>query len=57
MNRLEYYDYGDDPILRGWRSILVTDSDQPYMDKWWVPGLIIGYEHTFVHHVANFKEP
>lgn len=54
MNRLEYYDYGDDPILRGWRSILVTDSDQPYMDKWWVPGLIIGYEHTFVHHVANF---
>ncbi|MEH6407230.1 MAG: Gfo/Idh/MocA family oxidoreductase [Leeuwenhoekiella sp.] len=54
MNRLEYYDYGDDPILRGWRSILVTDSDQPYMDKWWVPGLIIGYEHTFIHHVANF---
>ena len=54
MNRLEYYDYGDDSIVRGWRSILVTDSDQPYMDKWWVPGLIIGYEHTFVHHVANF---
>tara|TARA_R110002020_G_scaffold361751_1_gene574203 strand:- start:8928 stop:10082 length:1155 start_codon:yes stop_codon:yes gene_type:complete len=54
MNRLEYYDYGDDSIVRGWRSILVTDSDQPYMDKWWVPGLIIGYEHTFVHHAANF---
>tara|TARA_R110000868_G_scaffold34421_1_gene124314 strand:+ start:8771 stop:9922 length:1152 start_codon:yes stop_codon:yes gene_type:complete len=54
MNRLEYYDYGDDAIVRGWRSILVTDSDQPYMDKWWVPGLIIGYEHTFVHQVANF---
>ncbi|WP_416444662.1 Gfo/Idh/MocA family protein [Leeuwenhoekiella sp. A16] len=54
MNRLEYYDYSDDSIVRGWRSILVTDSDQPYMDKWWVPGLIIGYEHTFVHHVANF---
>ena len=28
----------------------------PYMDKWWVPGLQIGYEHTFVHHVADFLE-
>lgn len=56
MNRLEYYDYNDESTIRGWRSILVTDSDQPYMDKWWVPGLIIGYEHTFIHHVANFLE-
>ena len=24
------------------------------MDKWWVPGLQIGYEHTFVHQVADF---
>jgi predicted dehydrogenase len=28
----------------------------PYMDKWWVPGLQIGYEHTFVHQVADFLE-
>ena len=26
----------------------------PYMDKWWVPGLQIGYEHTFVHQIADF---
>jgi predicted dehydrogenase len=54
MNRLEYFDYADDSTVRGWRSILVTDSDQPYMGKWWVPGLIIGYEHTFVHQIADF---
>jgi predicted dehydrogenase len=24
------------------------------MAKWWVPGLQIGYEHTFVHQVADF---
>ena len=24
------------------------------MGNWWVPGLCIGYEHTFVHHVADF---
>ena len=32
----------------------ISDGDQPYMDAWWVPGLNIGYEHTFVHQVADF---
>jgi predicted dehydrogenase len=54
LNRLEYFDHNDDSIVRGWRSILVTDGDQPYMSKWWVPGLSIGYEHSFVHQAADF---
>ena len=54
LNRLEYFDHADESIVRGWRSIHVTDGDQPYMDKWWVPGLSIGYEHSFVHQVADF---
>ncbi len=54
MNRLEYFDHRDDSVVRGWRSIHVTDGDQPYMDKWWVPGLIIGYEHSFIHQAADF---
>jgi len=54
LNRIEYYDHNDDSIVRGWRSILVTDGDQPYMNRWWVPGLIIGYEHSFVHQAADF---
>jgi len=40
--------------VRGWRSVHVSDGDMPYMDKWWVPGLQIGYEHSFVHQVADF---
>jgi len=56
LHRLSYFDHADDSIVRGWRSIHVTDSDQPYMDKWWVPGLQIGYEHSFVHQVADFFE-
>ena len=40
--------------LRAWRSIHVTDSDHPYMSQWWVPGLQIGYEHSFIHEVADF---
>ena len=56
LHRLEYFSYADEGRLRGWRSIHVSDhsGDQPYMDKWWVPGLNIGYEHTFVHQVADF---
>lgn len=54
LNRLEMYDHADSSITRGWKSILVTDGDQPYMSKWWVPGLIIGYEHSFIHQAADF---
>ncbi len=56
LHRLEYFDHADDAQLRGWRSVHVTDGDQPYMKNWWVPGLQIGYEHTFVHQVADFLE-
>jgi len=54
LHRLSYFDHRDDSVVRGWRSIHVTDSDMPYMDRWWVPGLQIGYEHTFVHQAADF---
>jgi len=56
LHRLEYFDHRDDSLVRGWRSIHVTDGEMPYMDKWWVPGLQIGYEHTFVHQVADFLD-
>ncbi len=56
LNRLSWFDYRDEDQTRGWRSIHVTDGEQPYMDKWWVPGLGIGYEHSFVHQVADFIE-
>src|SRR3954463_14697100 len=54
LHRLQYFDHRDEGRLRGWRSIHVSDSDHPYMKNWWVPGLQIGYEHTFVHQVADF---
>ncbi len=54
LHRLQWFDHRDAGNLRGWRSIHVTDGDHPYMSKWWVPGLQIGYEHSFVHQVADF---
>src|SRR5579875_2725677 len=56
LHRLEFFDHEDEGRVRGWRSIHVTDSDQPYMKHWWVPGLQIGYEHTFIHQIADFLQ-
>ncbi|MEO8078819.1 MAG: Gfo/Idh/MocA family oxidoreductase [Acidobacteriota bacterium] len=54
LHRLQYFDHRDEGRVRGWRSVHVSDSDQPYIKHWWVPGLQIGYEHTFIHQFADF---
>jgi predicted dehydrogenase len=54
LHRLQYFDHRDEGRVRGWRNLHITDGDHPYMGKWWVPGLQIGYEHSFVHQVADF---
>ena len=56
LHRLKVFNNREESIIRGWHDVHVTDGDMPYMDKWWVPGLQIGYEHTFVHQVADFLE-
>src|SRR5271169_2176543 len=56
LHRLQYFDHSDEGRVRGWRSLHITDSYHPYMKHWWVPGLQIGYEHTFIHQVADFLE-
>ena len=43
-------------VRYGWRSVHITDGDHLYMKHWWVPGLQIGYEHTFIHQFADFVE-
>ncbi len=54
MNRLKFYRRADPSDLRGFRDILVTEGDHPFMDAWWPAGHIVGYEHTFVHTFADF---
>src|SRR6266446_8310495 len=56
LHRLEYFDHKDESKIRGWHKLHITDGDHPYMGKWWVPGLAIGYESSFVHQVADFLE-
>ncbi len=54
LHRLQYFDHKEDGWARGWKNIHITDGDHPYMKNWWVPGLQIGYEHTFIHQAADF---
>jgi len=56
MNRLKYFNNADPADRKGFRDIIVTEGGgvHPYAGAWWPPGHIIGYEHTFVHAMADF---
>jgi predicted dehydrogenase len=56
MNELEVYLESDRRGMRGFRRILVTEGDHPYIKAWWPPGHVIGYEHTFTHTVFDLLE-
>jgi len=47
LNELRVY-HGDGPA-RGLANVLVTERDHPFGGRWWPPGHILGWEHTFVH--------
>lgn len=51
MNELELY--LEEGANSGFRTILATDAEHPYVAGWWPPGHIIGYEHTFTHTVFD----
>jgi predicted dehydrogenase len=54
MNRLRFFSRDDPAETQGFRDIMVTEPVHPYVASWWPPGHIIGYEHSFVHTVADF---
>lgn len=58
---LQFFRYADpdtgkkvEDHLTGWQDILVTNSEHPYMSHYWVPGTMIGYEHTFINGLSDF---
>ncbi|MCE7000447.1 Gfo/Idh/MocA family oxidoreductase [Saccharothrix sp. S26] len=53
MNELSVFSADDGPAA-GFRRILVTEADHPYVGAWWPPGHLLGYEHTFTHEAADF---
>ena len=50
-----YFLNGSEPIeVQGFRRILVTEPQHPYMDGWWPQGHVIGWEHSFTHQIRDF---
>jgi predicted dehydrogenase len=56
MNELQVYVEDDETETSGFRTLLVTELEHPYMAGWWPPGHIIGYEHTFVHTIKDLLD-
>jgi predicted dehydrogenase len=56
LNELHYHDARESAGRAGFRRIVVTEADHPYMSAWWPPGHIIGWEHTFIHQAKDFIE-
>jgi predicted dehydrogenase len=54
MNELEFFDRTQKSVNQGYKTILATEADHPYVGAWWPPGHLIGYEHTFVHVLYDF---
>ncbi len=53
MNVLHFHDGDLDGETAGFRRILVTEADHPYVAAWWPPGHLLGYEHGFTHQVVD----
>ncbi|WP_181767322.1 Gfo/Idh/MocA family protein [Streptomyces albidus (ex Kaewkla and Franco 2022)] len=53
LNELHFHDHTDEARESGFRRILVTEADHPYLEAWWPPGHGLGYEHTFVHQARD----
>jgi predicted dehydrogenase len=54
LNELELYI--EEGPQSGFRTVLATHKQHPYIAAWWPPGHLIGYEHTFVHTVLDFMK-
>ncbi|MEE1753982.1 Gfo/Idh/MocA family protein [Streptomyces sp. SP18CS02] len=53
LNELSFHDHTEAAASAGFRRILVTEPDHPYLEAWWPPGHAIGYEHTFAHQARD----
>jgi predicted dehydrogenase len=54
LNELDFYDATAPETELGFRRILVTEHDHPYLSPWWPTGHMLGYEHGFSHQVNDF---
>ena len=56
LNELGFQEgrYGGALGATGMQRIVVTEADHPWLDAWWPPGHVLGWDHTFTNQAADF---
>ncbi|QUH03473.1 Gfo/Idh/MocA family oxidoreductase [Saccharopolyspora erythraea] len=54
MNELQFHDGADTAESSGFRRVLATEPGHPYLQAWYPPGHVLGYDHTFTHEIRDF---
>jgi predicted dehydrogenase len=56
-NRLHVFLRADEEDgLGGFRDVVVTNPEHPFLDRWWPPGHVLGWEHALVHQWRDFLD-
>ncbi|WP_028047723.1 Gfo/Idh/MocA family protein [Cellulomonas sp. URHE0023] len=53
MNVLHFFDVAQPAAEAGFRRIVVTEPEHPYVGAWWPAGHGLGYEHGFTHQAVD----
>jgi predicted dehydrogenase len=56
LNSVQFYDRTAPADRQGFRKILVTEAEHPYVSAWWPAGHMLGYEHGFSHQVKDLVD-
>ena len=55
LNELQVF-RADGDRARGFKTVLVSETDHPFWEHWWPPGHIIGWGDTFVHELHHMLQ-
>lgn len=56
MNVLHFFDADEPATHAGFRRIVVTEPEHPFVAAWWPPGHGLGYEHAFTHQAVDLVD-
>jgi predicted dehydrogenase len=55
LNELQVF-RADGDRARGFRTVLVTETNHPFWQHWWPPGHILGWGDAFVHELHHLLQ-
>ena len=55
LNELQVF-RADGDRARGFKTVLVSETNHPFWEYWWPPGHIIGWGDTFVHELHHMLQ-